>query len=416
MYTCLYSTCLYYIITCFIRTKDQSNRTATPRNCDSAQPLKFMRSWLDKLSISLVDLGGQMDRQAVWLWSFLIWTLLWPCRFQCDRPTQILQAKQGTHSLVANVFGCGTHSQATTLHQSKAQSTQKITKSDSWPPLAWPCPTRATHRQHLHGTSDNALPWDRSSILMHSALQCDMKRFPEPCCLMCITCLLPGYILELIPVANIGAVLHPWLETVAWVKDLKHCKCLKNNARAKVYVDWRFHARFQRPNALAGRSNPYLINECGTNNILWQKYKRTKKQMEKNKTVQTLFSSFPWFTWPLYVALSWRYNAWGFNMRTWGLHEHANTCSKANQSKGAPSCSVLVQESPPGFQKVPVFGEKQGPENEGVLIRIVSCSRAFSIWVYLGYGWICCQIRPALCGGFLGCCIFMLHSQMSQLA
>ena len=54
-----------------------------------------------------------------------IWTLLWPCRFQCDRPTQILQVKQGTHSFVEDVFGCGTHSQATTLHQSQAQSTQQ---------------------------------------------------------------------------------------------------------------------------------------------------------------------------------------------------------------------------------------------------------------------------------------------------
>lgn len=54
-----------------------------------------------------------------------IWTLLWPCRFQCDRPTQILQVKQGTHSFVEDVFVCGTHSQATTLHQSQAQLTQQ---------------------------------------------------------------------------------------------------------------------------------------------------------------------------------------------------------------------------------------------------------------------------------------------------
>ena len=52
--------------------------------------------------------------------------------------------------------------------------TTRITKSDSWPPLAWPCPTRATHRQHLRGTSDTALPGVTSSILTHSAIQCDI--------------------------------------------------------------------------------------------------------------------------------------------------------------------------------------------------------------------------------------------------
>lgn len=45
--------------------------------------------------------------------------------------------------------------------------------------------------------------------------------------------------------------------------------------------------------------------------------------------------------------------------------------------------SVLVQEGPPGFQKVPVFGEKQGPEK-----------------LRGRFGWICGQIRPALWGGY----------------
>lgn len=41
---------------------------------------------------------------------------------------------------------------------------------------------------------------------------------------------------------------------------------------------------------------------------------------------------------------------------------HYEDCMNMRTHAAKQRGSVLVQEGPPGFQKVPVFGEKQGPE------------------------------------------------------